>query len=47
MRTRLLALALAVLTLLQTGCAAGFRVGGERHGIEAGAAADPIYSSRP
>lgn len=41
MRLRTLALLLAGLMVLQTGCAAGFRVGGDRFGAGAGAAIGP------
>ena len=44
MRKRLLILAVSALILLQSGCAAGFHIGGERTGFGAGAALahDPI-----
>ncbi len=46
MRYKLLFVFLAVWTIGQAGCATGFRAGGPRRGVEAGAAVgtgDPIY----
>lgn len=41
MRTGIFALFVAALTLLQAGCAAGFRAGGRNEGVDAGAAIGP------
>lgn len=41
MRRRLLALTVAILTLVDIGCAAGIRAGGRHAGVAAGAAIDP------
>ncbi len=38
MRIRFFTLAVAALALLQAGCAAGFRAGGDHGGVGAGAA---------
>jgi hypothetical protein len=41
MRACILTLALTVATLLQAGCAAGMRVGGENRGVGVGASVGP------
>ena len=41
MLTRVLTLVLAAVVLMQAGCAAGVRAGGERRGVGAGAAIGP------
>ena len=42
MRTRMLAIVLAVLSLAPVGCAGGFRVGGNRFGAGIGAYIGPV-----
>jgi hypothetical protein len=41
MRTKLFALIAVALALFQSGCAAGFRAGGERGGVGVGAVVAP------
>jgi hypothetical protein len=41
MRTLIVVVALAALTLTQAGCATAFRAGGRNAGVEAGAAIGP------
>lgn len=42
MRTRILALALAIGVLVSAGCASGFRVGGDRYGAGVGGYVGPV-----
>ncbi len=44
---RMLTLAIALCALIQAGCAADFRAGGERRGVNASASIDPFYSTPP
>lgn len=45
MRTRFLVYALTSLTVTLVGCTAGFRAGGQRAGVEGGAAVGPASPS--
>lgn len=42
MRTRILALLLAICALVPVGCATGFRVGGDRYGAGVGGYVGPV-----
>ena len=47
MRAWILTFALASVTLIQAGCAAGIRAGGEHRGVGAGAAIGPATPLAP
>jgi hypothetical protein len=44
---RLPLIALALVVLLQAGCAAGFRAGGDKRGVGAGVAVGPEVPAQP